>query len=635
MYEKFFGLSELPFSIAPNPRYLYMSKYHHEALAHLLFGVKQDGGFILLTGEVGTGKTTVCRCFLEKLPDNCHVAVILNSKLSIEELLETLCDELGIPYVQDSISVKGYLDVLNNFLLKAHAEHKKVLLIIDEAQNLSIDVLEQIRLLTNLETDQRKLLQIVLIGQPELRDLFEEKVLRQLAQRITARYHLPHLSLPETDAYIRHRLEVAGCSYELFPKSVVRIIFKLTDGIPRLINVLCDRALLGAYASGQRYVDKSIMRQSAREVMSHKRVFSAEFWKKHQWWLSVKLILASLFFAVALLAIIVQVIKYSKESNDDLAGNSKTAKAVQSKANLQPVTERDLREKPISTSASLGEAQTKVATLSESMSPPSKPITLITQKKDEKNWVAELERQLSVIEEASPPAIKLLSLDNYWEPTWPVTADFASALYFLLVQAGDQPVLAEVTTARCQSSAKDSLHFTQGLQCFQKEGASVKDLQRLPLPFMLTLFKPGTNAPFHAVVTGLNENAITLQINPAALKKSGLKQLPISWQDLSLYWQGQYTLVWRVPPGYYGPIEPGTIGPVVKWLSQRLGELYNDPNLEAGISQFNEQLVNTVKKFQAQQGLTADGVVGPSTLIQLHKAVTEKNKTNTQQQRGG
>lgn len=635
MYEKFFGLSELPFSIAPNPRYLYMSKYHHEALAHLLFGVKQDGGFILLTGEVGTGKTTVCRCFLEKLPDNCHVAVILNSKLTIEELLETLCDELGIAYVQDSISVKGYLDVLNIFLLKAHAQHKKVLLIIDEAQNLSIDVLEQIRLLTNLETDQRKLLQIVLIGQPELRDLFEQKVLRQLAQRITARYHLPHLSLPETDAYIRHRLEVAGCSYELFPKSVVRIIFKLTDGIPRLINVLCDRALLGAYASGQRYVDKNIMQQSAREVMAHKRVFSAEFWKKHQWWLKVKVTVAALFFTVAVLASLVQVIKYSKGFTFDWLANAKIAGIFQSTASDQTGVEQDLQKQSTASTAFSG--------VTPGVLPSDQKKSADSQDKDAQNWVIELERQLSIIEQSSPPAIKLLKLDSFWQPTWPVTADFSSALYFLFGQAGEPPKSTELDAAICQPSAynalekKDPVQFVQGLQCLQKEGASVQDLQRLPLPFMLALFKPGTNAAFYVVVTELNEHSLTLQINPEAMKQSGLTQLPIAWEDLSQYWRGQYTLVWRVPPGYYGPIEPGTIGPVVKWLSQRLGELYNDPHLLAGVSQFNESMVNTVKKFQAEQGLTADGMVGPSTLIQLHKAVTEKNtaKPRLQSQQGG
>jgi general secretion pathway protein A len=603
MYEKFFGLSDLPFSIAPNPRYLYMSQHHHEALAHLLYGVQQDGGFILLTGEVGTGKTTVCRCFLEKLPDNCHVAVILNSKLTIEELLETLCDELGIPYVQDSISVKGYLDVLNNFLLKAHAQHKKVLLIIDEAQNLSIDVLEQIRLLTNLETDQRKLLQIVLIGQPELRTLFEQKVLRQLAQRITARYHLQHLSLPETDAYIRHRLEVAGCSYELFPKAVVRIIFKLTDGIPRLINVLCDRALLGAYVSGQRYVDKTIMRQSAREVMAHKRLFSAAFWKNHQWQLKVKIALAALFFVLALLAVTAQTFQYSQKSG------------VQKNSAQQ--------QKPAAASSHQQVAPSKKSNASPAV------VGNAVESTVNADPLLELERQLAALEKKSPAAIP--NLDELWQANWPKVADFSSALYFLYVQRGDQPNIADLKPERCRQASKERL------QCLQQDDARISDLQKLPLPLMLTLKKPDTEDVFYAVVTAATDAELTLQMNPAALKNTGLKQLPISVEELSRYWQGQYTLVWQAPPGYYGSIVPGTIGPEVKWLSQQLGALYNEPQLKNGVSIFNEALLSSVKKFQAQVGLTADGVVGAQTLIQLNRVMdVQNNKTNTQPlQRGG
>ncbi len=614
MYEKFFGLSDLPFSIAPNPRYLYMSQHHNEALAHLLYGVKQDGGFILLTGEVGTGKTTVCRCFLEKLPENCHVAVILNPKLTIDELLETLCDELGIAYVQDSISVKGYLDVLNQFLLKAHAKHTKVLLIIDEAQNLSIDVLEQIRLLTNLETDQRKLLQIVLIGQPELRALFEQKVLRQLAQRITARYHLPHLSLPETDAYIRHRLDVAGCSYELFPTSVVRIIFKLTDGIPRLINVMCDRALLGAYVSGQRYVDKNIMRQAARELMTHKRFFSTEFWKHYHWQLKLKVTLALLFFVVALLAGIVQAVKYG-----------------QSISNLAPASPR-----PTALASIVAGHAKPLAKEPSIVGLPVKPGDRKLKQVDQYP-VAELERQLALMEKKSPPVMQALSLDSLWQANWPLTADFASALHFLYMQWGGVPNVSDLNLESCQRPDNSRL------QCLQQDGASISDIQQLPLPFMLTLTKPGTNAPFYGVVTDFTDSELTLEINPVATKRSGLsssdlKGIHLGFKELSRYWQGQYTLVWQVPPGYYGPIVPGTIGPGVKWLSQQLGELYNDPQLKNGASIFNEVLLKNVKKFQAQVGLKPDGIVGPTTLVQLYRALKlQQDKTNTQQpnQRGG
>lgn len=266
MYKEHFGLRETPFSIAPDPRYLYMSDGHQEALAHLLYGIKGDGGFILLTGEVGTGKTTVCRCLLEDLPDTVDVAFILNPKLNAAELLATICDELGIRYPKGSKSEKVFIDRINAYLLDSHGKGRRTILIIEEAQNLSEDVLEHVRLLTNLETNERKLLQIVMIGQPELLEKLERPELRQLAQRITARYHLGPLTRSEVSAYVSHRLAVAGARGALFPASTLDPLYKLTGGIPRLINVVCDRALLGAYVQGQDRADGHTLDKAAREV---------------------------------------------------------------------------------------------------------------------------------------------------------------------------------------------------------------------------------------------------------------------------------------------------------------------------------------------------------------------------------
>lgn len=265
MYTAYFGLRENPFSIAPDPRYLYMSARHREALAHLQYGVQSDGAFVLLTGEVGAGKTTLCRQLISQLPDDVDVAFVLNPNVTVIELLETICDELQLPYLP-AASNKQLVDLLNSRLLENHARGRKTVLIIDEAQNLGVDVLEQLRLLTNLETEQRKLLQIVLLGQPELRSLLARPVLRQMAQRITARYHLDSLDSGEVLSYIRHRLEVAGCTRQLFPESLERRLFKLTDGVPRLINLLCDRALLGAYTLERTQVDAQLLRQAAAEV---------------------------------------------------------------------------------------------------------------------------------------------------------------------------------------------------------------------------------------------------------------------------------------------------------------------------------------------------------------------------------
>ncbi len=267
MYQRYFGLQDTPFSIAPDPRFLYLSEQHREALAHLLYGVGDQGGFVVLTGEVGTGKTTVCRCLLQQLPSHVDIAFIVNPRQSAVELLQSILHELGVPAGDMPASIKPLVDRLNERLLASHARGRNTILIIDEAQNLSSEVLEQLRLLTNLETSDRKLLQLILLGQPELNDLLHSHELRQLAQRVTARYHLRALSRPEVAAYIRHRLAVAGCRAELFSPAALRLAARRTGGVPRLINLLCDRALLGVYASGGREVTRAVLQRAAREVL--------------------------------------------------------------------------------------------------------------------------------------------------------------------------------------------------------------------------------------------------------------------------------------------------------------------------------------------------------------------------------
>jgi general secretion pathway protein A len=267
MYHEFFGLKEPAFSIAVNPRYLFMSDQHREALAHLLYGI-QNGGFVMLTGEVGTGKTTIVRCLLEQLPDNTDIAIILNPTANAPELLSTICDELGVSYIDDELTVKNLTDALNVFLLNNHRKGRKTVLLIDEAQLLRVPVLEQIRLLTNLETTTEKLLQIMLVGQPELKKLLARPALRQLSQRITARFHLEALTPAETKAYIHHRLKIAGLPdhQRPFSDNIIREIHSFSGGIPRLINVLCERLLLGAYAQSQHVIDKRIFAAAAKEV---------------------------------------------------------------------------------------------------------------------------------------------------------------------------------------------------------------------------------------------------------------------------------------------------------------------------------------------------------------------------------
>jgi len=278
MYLEFFGISDKPFQITPDTRFLYLTPRHRDGLAHLLYGADEAGGFILLTGEVGTGKTMLCRSVLEQMPEHVNVALILNPRQSSRELIASICDELNIPYRRSTTSLKYLVDRLNLYLLKQHAQGKRTVLVIDEAQNLRAEVLEQIRLLTNLEVATQKLLQIILIGQPELQAILARPELRQLTQRITARFHLTPLSREETAAYIRHRLQIVGFKGELFSNGAVSTVHKLSGGVPRLVNNICERSMMGAYGENVHRIDKGLVRKAAGEVLHPTEKFQPMQW---------------------------------------------------------------------------------------------------------------------------------------------------------------------------------------------------------------------------------------------------------------------------------------------------------------------------------------------------------------------
>lgn len=275
MYTEFFGLNEKPFTITPDPRYLYLTTRHADALAHLIYGITESGGFIQLTGEVGTGKTTLIRSLLEQMPAKTQIAVILNPNLSALEFLAAICEELQIE-LPVQLSRAALIGCLNNYLLQAHTNSIRVVLIVDEAQNLDAELLEQVRLLTNLETARQKLLQIILIGQPELRELLARRDMRQVAQRITGRFHLEPLGRKESSAYIAHRMRVAGAQSPVFSNSAMRELYRRSDGVPRLINVIADRALLAGYTLDRHKIDGSLVRRAAAEVFGPKT--------KRRWW---------------------------------------------------------------------------------------------------------------------------------------------------------------------------------------------------------------------------------------------------------------------------------------------------------------------------------------------------------------
>lgn len=367
MYEEYFGIKEKPFSIAPDPRFLYMSDGHREAMAHLLYGLRNEGGFVLLTGEVGAGKTTVCRCLFEQIPEGTNIAFILNPRLTVPEMLATVCDELRIVYPAGTTSIKIYVDAINSYLLREHGLGRRTVLIIDEAQNLGVEVLEQIRLLTNLETNQRKLLQIIMLGQPELQELLARPELRQLAQRITARHHLGPLSRPDTELYIKHRLCVAGLDQQIFAAAAVEKVYTVSGGIPRLINTLCDRAMLGAYAKGQRQVDRETMSHAVVEIMGNGRRPAQPPWRLPEWGKNTLL-------AVGVLLLLAGAGRYLASRLPPAANSGKVAatavEAAAPAAEAAPVVAADDGGWPRGKQAAESESQAYAALLQQWSSPP-------------------------------------------------------------------------------------------------------------------------------------------------------------------------------------------------------------------------------------------------------------------------
>ncbi|UCH79642.1 MAG: AAA family ATPase [Nitrospiraceae bacterium] len=349
MYNEYFGLEETPFSIAPDPRYIYMSDQHREALAHLIYGFNSTGGFVLLTGDVGTGKTTICRCLLEQIPDNSSIAFIFNPKLTVEELLATVCDEFGITYNKGSSSIKEYVDLINYFLLQTHSQGVKAVLIIDEAQNLSTEVLEQLRLLTNLETNQHKLLHVILLGQPELGLKLSKPELSQLSQRIIARYHLGPLSKKDVGAYVNHRLKVAGIHKQLFSAAAINKLYRFTGGVPRLINVICDRALLGTFTKDQERVTRSTLSRAANEVFGDRRGRLAGTQKRAIAWALMTIVIVA--FGIALAS---NYISFDSETLSKYVGLKQEPEVIDGPDNVKsPDTDATIRSERFVTAADI------------------------------------------------------------------------------------------------------------------------------------------------------------------------------------------------------------------------------------------------------------------------------------------
>ncbi|MBV2090192.1 MAG: AAA family ATPase [Candidatus Thiodiazotropha sp. (ex Ctena orbiculata)] len=600
-----FGFKENPFAITPDPRYLYLSRGHEESLAHLIYGAGPNGGFVLLTGEVGTGKTLLLRSLLAQQLEDVEVALILNPRLSRREFLATICDELGISYKGPPYSLKHLSDRLAKHLLEIHSAGKHTVLVVDEAQNLSPRVLEQVRLLTNLETSQHKLLRIILVGQPELLQILDRKELRQVDQRITARYHLSPLNQAETGAYISHRLAVAGEREDLFTPAALWLLHRYSRGIPRLINTICERALLAIYTSGKQRVDARMVWRSAKEVKGRKAK------RKPGLMLGVS---AGL---LLLLAVAGGWYWYDNDQSRsmDLSMESQSqppkpvkgtsAEEVDKMPQGGDSTPQAEVETPQQSRTAAGDSQSNLveqpAELSQSPSveQPEVPLQaapaelpeIAGPETDEVN--GEAATSPHVEDKRSPREIELDRL--FKQPQ----NSFSS--YQKLFQVWDESINLNTASHPCQQAPE------YGLRCLS-EFADWKTLLRLNRPLLIRLKQDAQERLLF----------LTHVDGDWLLVDTGESQGVVKLEQLKRYWRGGFVMLWK-PHAGLALIGQGSTGEAVTWLRNRLslvdgGELV----LVEGLDRFDTALKTRLEAFQRQNGLDADGVAGQQTQVYLN-----------------
>lgn len=563
MYHDFFGLKEQAFSIAVNPRYLYMSDQHREALAHLLYGI-QIGGFVLLTGEVGTGKTTIIRCLLEQLPEKTDVAIILNPMASGPELLRTICEELGVRYIVDDWGIKDLTDGLHHFLLDNHSKGRKTVLLIDEAQLLEPKVLEQIRLLTNLETTTEKLLQIILVGQPELKTMLAQPSLRQLSQRITARFHLESLSLAETHAYIEHRLRVAGLSDRRnpFTDDIVKKIHRFSGGIPRLINVISERILLGAYGKNRAVADSEIFDQAAHEVSGnklHSKLHSkphalfeiSAFPKRH--------VAVAGLLVVSLLWLALSWMLPTSEQMEPAASKANAAVDL-SAPRVDPAT-----------------------TPSPKLPLDALPGSSLGSSIGSSLGGGAIERQ-----EVKPQV--------FWVRDANIAHNGLLGYLELAVTDAANP---------CVTSSQ------QTYSCERLRDGTWNQLKDVNRPAVLTLVTADKKLAY-VLLVGLGEEE--------ALVVHEESELRVPWLDIAQQWNGEFVYAWHRPQGFDSPLSAGQRGPQVNWLAEQFAIL-DQQSAPLTRNVYNDKLKKRVELFQVSQKIEPDGIVGAQTLRRLNEVL--------------
>jgi len=561
VYTHFFRFNEPPFSITPDPAFLYLSPRHHEALAHLLYGTGEAGGFVQLTGEVGTGKTTVIRTLLEQRLPEVDVALILNPRQSTDEFVQSICDELGVAY-PDGASLKALVDHLNRHLLATHSSGRRTVLIIDEAQNLSEDVLEQVRLLTNLETSKEKLLRIMLIGQPELDELLARPSLRQLAQRITARFHLTALDRHETAEYIAHRLRVAGGDAEAFTPAATRAVYRASEGIPRRINIICDRALLAAYSAGTRSISPAMIRQAARSTAPKSGIRQR-----------VPFRLAWVPGAAVL-------------------GMVGTAWLWQA---LSPVTSPAL-ETDTATSTTAPRAEREDGPIASALPPVDQALVWAPDTDSASSSSAPAETAPDTAATGSKTAV---SAEQLIRRTPPLGTQVE-----LLLGLWDGSLRVPKGEAVCSAIRSASL------RCLRGEG-SWADLRRFDRPAILTLVT-ASGKRTHVLVRGIDDNSVRVVLDD--------RLRDVSRSLVDLLWNGEFLLFWRGHEDI-DVLRPGDQGPDIEWLRRALAAATGEPMIGSPDDRFDAALRQRVEAFQRKYGLTVDGHVGERTHLMLKQAL--------------
>jgi general secretion pathway protein A len=592
MFQNYFGIAEDPFSITPDPKYLFLSEHHRNGFAHLLYGVTQGGGFVQLTGEVGTGKTLLCRKLLAQLPRAVDVAFIFNPRMSPLELVATICDELRVLYPLGCNSIKEIVDFLNAYLLESHSQGRRTVVIIDEAQNLSFESLEQLRLLTNLETASEKLLHIILVGQPELRTLLKRPEFRQLAQRVTARYHLTPLSRSEIRAYILHRLKVAGIERPLFTDAAIRRIYKLSAGVPRVINILCSRGMLAAYGKHESQITLGMLTQVATELRGYEvRIGRISSWG----WLLAGVSVALLVFAFALMPRIdfepllkdftVEKKRVESSSQQNQSLYKKSESSVNRPAQGAPAVDTILADSVFTQYPEFEDLSPSTAKAKADGDTQSVP-----HQNDSQRATVKRSSSLSMTGLMGGENNAFTTLFSYWQVVYPVDGENKTS---------------------CDKAEE------VGLSCIFGRG-SWQTLDYYNRPAILELLMD-SGQYYHVVLSGMDNQSVTLDL-------SG-RRFSFSHNEIERFWTGNYIILWRPPKIGVEQLQLGHSGADVGWLISMLDRVEGtqteyDP-LKAS---FDLHLYQRVVRFQRDNDLLADGIVGRQTLIQLTGSVSKSTK---------